>query len=87
MRLPDTSVLVNWGTPSEQELVVPYLQRHVNERFTTSSLVVFEFFRPAKRLLIASHARECEATLVTYDTGDFESRAVQQLLEVDVITQ
>ena len=49
MLLLDTSVLVKWGNPSESETVVPYLQAHSDERFVTSSLVVFEFFRPAKR--------------------------------------
>lgn len=132
MKLLDTSVLAKWGNPAEKHLVVPYLQEHAGEQFVTSSLVVFEFFRPAKRrgnsqqvqawlgqvldgiepfagdagitaaeieaglesqnqslplrdLLIASHARECGATFVTFDKSDFDNRVVQQLLDVDVI--
>lgn len=49
MRLLDTSILAKWGNPAEKHNVVPYLQRHKNEQFITSSLVVFEFFRPARR--------------------------------------
>jgi predicted nucleic acid-binding protein len=49
MRLLDTSILAKWGNPAEKHKVVPYLQRHKNEQFITSSLVIFEFFRPAKR--------------------------------------
>lgn len=49
MRLLDTNVLAKWGHPTEQEQVVPYLQAHADEEFVTSSLVLFEFFRPAKR--------------------------------------
>ncbi|WP_276258047.1 type II toxin-antitoxin system VapC family toxin [Haloglomus litoreum] len=49
MRLLDTSVLARWGHPERQQEVVPYLQRHADEQFVTSSLVVFEFFRPARR--------------------------------------
>lgn len=133
MRLLDTNVLAKWGNPSKQHEVVPYLQTHADEQFVTSSLVLFEFFRPAKRrdnsqrvhawvgsvldgvepftgsaglkaasieaslqrqeatlrmrdLLIASHARDLEATFVTCDSGDFENEIVQQLLDVDVIT-
>lgn len=132
MRLLDTSVLVKWGDPTASEEVVPYLKEHADDQFVTSSLVLFEFFRPAKRrdnsqqvrawlgrvldgvepfaegaaltaadlessladhdrslgmrdLLIAAHARELGATFVTYDRGDFRNRAVQQLLDVDVI--
>jgi predicted nucleic acid-binding protein len=132
MRLLDTSVLAKWGNPAEKHNVVPYLQAHADDRFVTSSLVVFEFFRPAKRrdnsqqvrawlgkaldgiepftasagltaadvevaldqqnrslqmrdLLIASHARELDATFVTYDKGNFQTQPVQQLLDVDVI--
>jgi tRNA(fMet)-specific endonuclease VapC len=132
MKLLDTSVLAKWGNPAEKHKVVPYLQQHADEQFVTSSLVIFEFFRPAKRrnnsqqvqawlgqvldgieaftegagitaadveaslsgqnktfqmrdLLIASHARECGATFVTYDKDDFENQPVQQLLDVDVV--
>jgi len=49
MRLLDTSVLAKWGDPEAKDEVVPYLGRHASDRFVTSSLVVFEFFRPAKR--------------------------------------
>ena len=49
MILLDTSVLAEWGNPAEQHKVVPYLQRHADKRFVTSALVMFEFFRPAKR--------------------------------------
>lgn len=49
MRLLDTSILVKWGNPAEKHTVVPYLKQHANEQFVTSSLVMFEFFRPAKR--------------------------------------
>lgn len=49
MRLLDTNVLAKWGNPAEQDEVVPYLQAHAGEQFVTSSLVLFEFFRPAKR--------------------------------------
>lgn len=133
MLLLDTSVLARWGDPARKKTVVPYLQSHATDRFVTSSLVLFEFFRPAKRrqnvnevrtwlgqvldgieafdeeaalraaavegklqrhdetlamrdLLIASHASAIEATFVTCDSGDFGSTAVQQLLDVDVIT-
>jgi predicted nucleic acid-binding protein len=133
MRLLDTSVLARWGHPERQQEVVPYLQRHADDQFVTSSLVVFEFFRPAKRrdnseevhawlgrvldgvepftqsagltaasveaklsghdpslemrdLLIASHARDIGATFVTCDRDDFEKAPVQQLLDVDAIT-
>lgn len=133
MRLLDTSVLAKWGDPAEKDAVVPYLQAHADEPFVTSSLVVFEFFRPARRrnnsqqvhewldtalddvrpfspaagemaaavearlerhdqqlpmrdLLIATHARALDATLVTCDRGDFEDEVVQQLLDVDVVT-
>lgn len=133
MRLLDTNVLVKWGHPTEYYEVVPYLQTHADDQFVTSSLVLFEFFRPAKRrnnsqqvrawlekvldgiepftetaglkaasveaslqsqdktlqmrdLLIASHARELDATFVTYDKGDFQNQPVKQLLDVDIIT-
>lgn len=133
MRLLDTNVLAKWGNPAAKHEVVPYLQQHATEQFVTSSLVIFEFFRPAKRrgssqqvqtwlgqvldgiepftesagikaaeveaslqsqntslgmrdLLIAAHARERGATFVTYDRRDFQNQAVQQLLDVDVIT-
>ncbi|WP_336327435.1 type II toxin-antitoxin system VapC family toxin [Halovenus sp. HT40] len=132
MKLLDTNVLAKWGNPAKQEEVVPYLQRNAEADFVTSSLAVFEFFRPEKRqtnseqvrtwlgkavdsiepfsesaglraatveqklrqqgieldmrdLLIASHARELDATFVTYDKGDFADPVVQQLLDVDVI--
>jgi len=132
MRLLDTSVLVKWGDPGKSDEVVPYLQSHAREEFVTSSLVVFEFFRPAKRransrevrnwlgraldgiepftesaalaaasveaslrsqdrslamrdLLIAAHAHDLDATLVTLDEGDFGDEAVHQLLDVDVV--
>jgi predicted nucleic acid-binding protein len=49
MLLLDTNVLAKWGNPTETQNVVPYLQKHSNEAFVTSSLVMFEFFRPAKR--------------------------------------
>ena len=49
MRLLDTSVLVKWGDPEESGKVIPYLQNHAEEEFVTSSLVLFEFFRPVKR--------------------------------------
>jgi predicted nucleic acid-binding protein len=49
MRLLDTNVLAKWGNPAEQDTVVPYLESHRTEQFVTSSLVMFEFFRPAKR--------------------------------------
>lgn len=49
MRLLDTNVLAKWGNPQEKHTVVPYLQTHADDQFVTSSLVVFEFFRPAKR--------------------------------------
>lgn len=49
MRLLDTNVLVKWGNPAENHEVVPYLQGHADDQFVTSSLVLFEFFRPAKR--------------------------------------
>jgi predicted nucleic acid-binding protein len=49
MLLLDTSVLARWGDPARKDTVVPYLQPQADERFVTSSLVVFEFFRPAKR--------------------------------------
>lgn len=133
MRLLDTNVLAKWGNPAEQHKVVPSLQEYASEQFVTSSLVMFELFRPAKRrnnshqvrtwlgqvldgiepltegaglkaadveaslrtqnvslqmrdLLIASHAREVDATFVTYDKGDFQSQPVQQFLDVEVIT-
>lgn len=60
MRLLDTSVLVTWGDPAESERVLPYLQRHAEDRFVTSSLVLFEFFRPAKR---RSNSQEVRAWL------------------------
>ncbi|WP_225334004.1 type II toxin-antitoxin system VapC family toxin [Halomicrobium urmianum] len=132
MRLLDTSVLARWGDPDRKGEVVPYLQDHADERFVTSSLIIFEFFRPVKRrdnrrqvqswlgrvlddvepftesasmtaagvesrlreqdaalemrdLLIAAHARELGATFVTCDSGDFGSRRIQQLLDVDVV--
>jgi len=132
MRLLDTNVLAKWASPKTRPQVAPYLSTHVNEDFVTSSLVVYEFFRPAKRrnnslqvrhgltrvlagiepfsgsagrraaeieaklarqneslgmrdVLIASHTRELGATFVTYDKGDFRNRAVQQLVDVDVI--
>jgi predicted nucleic acid-binding protein len=133
MRLLDTSVLARWGHPEKQREVTPYLREHAEDEFVTSSLVLFEFFRPAKRrnnshdvrswlgrvldgvepftesaglraasveaslrsqnetlpmrdLLIASHSSDLGATFVTVDKGDFQTRPVQQLLEVDVIT-
>lgn len=133
MRLLDTNILAKWGNPAEKHTVVPYLQQHADDQFVTSALVMFEFFRPAKRrnnsqqvqawlgqvldgvepftesagitaadveaslhsqnktlqmrdLLIAAHARDLGATLVTYDKGDFETPAVQQLLDVDVVS-
>lgn len=49
MRLLDTNVLAKWGHPTESQKVVPYLQSHADDRFVTSSLVLFEFFRPATR--------------------------------------
>lgn len=49
MKLLDTSVLAKWGHPEQSQEVVPYLQSHADEQFVTSSLVLFEFFRPAKR--------------------------------------
>lgn len=49
MRLLDTNVLAKWGNPRENHKVVPYLQTHAADQFVTSSLVLFEFFRPAKR--------------------------------------
>lgn len=49
MRLLDTNVLAKWGHPEDHREVVPYLQRHADEQFVTSSLVVFEFLRPAAR--------------------------------------
>lgn len=49
MRLLDTNVLAKWGNPREKGAVVPYLQTHADDQFVTSSLVVFEFFRPARR--------------------------------------
>jgi len=132
MLLLDTSVLVRWGDPRRREQVVPYLSTHSSEPFVTSSLVTYEFFRPAKRrenrmevqswlgqalddvkpftedasiraatiegalteqdtslahrdLLIASHARELDATFVTCDRNDFQRDPVQQLLNVHVI--
>jgi len=36
---------------------VPYLQGHADERFVTSTLVLFEFFRPAKRRENSSQVR------------------------------
>lgn len=132
MKLLDTNVLAKWGNPAKQDGVVPYLQQHAEAEFVTSSLVVFEFFRPEKRqtnsqqvrtwlgkaldsieplsesaglraatveqklrqqgigldmrdLLIASHARDLDATFVTYDKNDFANPVVQELLDVDVI--
>ncbi len=134
MRLLDTNVLVKWGDPAAKDAVVPYLQDHASEPFVTSTLVLFEFFRPAKRrdnrqevsswlgrglddirsfgevaafraasieaslrsqdcslpvrdLLIAAHADALDATFVTCDKRAFQSRPVQQLLDVDVITR
>lgn len=49
MRLLDTTVLAKWGDPTAKHEVVPYLQEHADEAFVTSSLVLFEFFRPTKR--------------------------------------
>lgn len=49
MKLLDTNVLAKWGNPETTDEVVPYLQTHADEEFVTSSLVVFEFFRPARR--------------------------------------
>ncbi|WP_435176550.1 type II toxin-antitoxin system VapC family toxin [Halorussus sp. AFM4] len=49
MKLLDTNVLAKWGNPAAKDEVVPYLQTHAEEQFVTSSLVLFEFFRPAKR--------------------------------------
>jgi len=49
MKLLDTNVLAKWGHPDDHHEVVPYLQRHADDQFVTSSLVVFEFFRPAAR--------------------------------------
>ena len=133
MRLLDTNVLVKWGNPQEQHTVVPYLERHAEDRFVTSSLVMFEFFRPAKRrdnsgevqawlsraldgvesftedtamkaadaegslaeqnvnlplrdLLIAAHADALGATFVTFDKGEFQSQPVQQLFDVDMLS-
>lgn len=41
---------------------------------------------PMRDLLLAAHARELDATFVTCDKGDFQDQAVQQLLDVDVIS-
>jgi predicted nucleic acid-binding protein len=49
MKLLDTSVLVRLGNPEREATVRPYLQQHATESFITSSLVLFEFFRPPKR--------------------------------------
>ena len=57
MRLLDTNVLAKWGHPKRSHEVVPYLQDHADEQFVTSSLVLFEFFRPAKRRNNSEHVR------------------------------
>jgi len=57
MRLLDTNVLAKWGHPNKNHQVVPYLQDHADEQFVTSSLVLFEFFRPAKRRNNSEHVR------------------------------
>lgn len=133
MLLLDTNVLVKLSHPEKKDQVLPYLRQETDDTWVTSSLVVFEFFRPAQRrqqipqvqawlgsvldgiepldesaamqavqveaslteqgtslamrdLLIASHARDVGAIFVTMDRADFEDRAVQDLLNVDVIT-
>ncbi|WP_123538177.1 type II toxin-antitoxin system VapC family toxin [Halosimplex salinum] len=60
MRLLDTNVLAKWGDPAASDEVVPYLQDHADEQFVTSSFVLFEFFRPAKR---RDNSREVHAWL------------------------
>lgn len=132
MRFLDTNVLAKLAHPEQKDEVLPYLRDQTDETWVTSSVVVFEFFRPAARrqrvvavqtwlgrvldgiepfeesaglaaakaeasladqgaslrmrdLLIAAHARDVGATLVTFDKGDFQNRSVQQLFDVDVI--
>lgn len=82
MRLLDTNVLAKWGDPAAKDEVVPYLQRHVDERFVTSSLVTFEFFRPAKR---RENSREVRAWLgaVLDDVEPFTERASREAASVE----
>lgn len=82
MKLLDTNVLAKWGNPAESQAVVPYLQAHAEEQFVTSSLVLFEFFRPAKR---RSNSEEVRAWLGSVLDGiePFEESAAMSAAAVE----
>lgn len=49
MLLLDTNVLAKLAHPQRTDEVVPFLRNRTDETWTTSSIVVYEFFRPASR--------------------------------------
>jgi predicted nucleic acid-binding protein len=86
MRLLDTSVLAKWGDPTQKETVVPYLKNHADEQFVASSLVVFEFFRPAKRRTNSGQVRAWLQTVLD-DIEPFDEDAGMAAARVEANLQ